>query len=63
MEVMKKRIAESSDGKIKKSYICGLRYWKGFYTFTYKGKKYKYMEDDNVVAEIKEGDSIYNFVG
>lgn len=61
-EFIKSMIAKASDGKIKKSYIRGLRCWKGFYTFIYKGKKYKCMQDDNVVLEIKECDSIYKFV-
>lgn len=61
-EIIKNIIAKASDGKIKKSYIRSLRCWEGFYTFSYKGKKYKYMQKDKAVLEIKECDSIYKFV-
>lgn len=51
-EIIKKAIADASHGQIKKSYIRSLRPWLGYFTFEYKGKKYKYLENDKTIVEI-----------
>ena len=51
-EIIKKAIADASHGQIKKSYIRSLRPWLGYFTFEYKGKKYKYLENDKIIVEI-----------
>lgn len=51
-EIIKRQIADVSHGQIKKSYIRSLSLWRGYFTFEYKGKKYKYLENDKTLVEI-----------
>lgn len=51
-EIIKREIADVSHGQIKKSYIRSLRPWLGYFTFEYKGKKYKYFETDKTLVEV-----------
>lgn len=51
-EIIKRQIADASHGQIKKSYIRSLCPWLGYFTFEYKGKRYKYLENDKTLVEI-----------
>lgn len=53
IKIIKKMIAENSNGLIKKSYIKSLRPWLGYYTFEYKGKSYKFAVEDCKIIELE----------